>query len=102
MLFVLSNAIFDAGIAAWDAKRTYDSVRPITAIPLLNKGKTIRAWGGPGKGTVEMDGAQWILTRRRPSPRLRFPITFLDTALIAPRRRGFFSCGPAATGLAIR
>jgi len=47
MFFVLSNAIFDAGIAAWDAKRTYDSVRPITAIPLLNKGKAIRAWVGP-------------------------------------------------------
>jgi hypothetical protein len=59
MFFVLSNTIFDAGIAAWDAKRTYDSVRPVTAIPFLFRGKTIRAWGGPGKGTVEMDGAQW-------------------------------------------
>ncbi|HEY6766411.1 MAG TPA: vanadium-dependent haloperoxidase, partial [Candidatus Sulfotelmatobacter sp.] len=35
MFFAFSNAIFDAGIAAWDAKREYDSVRPITAIPLL-------------------------------------------------------------------
>ena len=42
-------------------KRAYDSaVRPITAIPFLFRGKTIRAWGGPGKGTVEMDGALWI------------------------------------------
>ena len=32
LFFVLSNALFDAGIAAWDAKRCYDSVRPITAI----------------------------------------------------------------------
>jgi hypothetical protein len=38
MFFALSNAIFDAGIGAWDAKRTYDSVRPVTAIPLLFKG----------------------------------------------------------------
>src|ERR1700733_538954 len=60
MFFVLSNAIFDAGIAAWDAKRAYDSVRPITTIPLLFRGKTIRSWGGPGKGSVEMDGSQWI------------------------------------------
>jgi len=51
---------FDAGIAAWDTKRAYDSVRPVTAIPLLFKGKKISAWGGPGKGTVEMDGSQWL------------------------------------------
>jgi PAP2 superfamily len=59
MLFALSNALFDAGIAAWDMKRAYDSVRPITAIPMLFGGKMIRAWGGPGKGAVEMDGANW-------------------------------------------
>jgi hypothetical protein len=59
MYFALSNAMLDAGIAAWDAKRTYDSVRPVMAIEVLFKGKTIRAWGGPGKGT-EMDGSQRI------------------------------------------
>jgi hypothetical protein len=37
IFFVLSNAIFDAGIAAWDMKCAYDAVRPITAIPLLFK-----------------------------------------------------------------
>lgn len=60
MYFALSNAMFDAGIAAWDAKRAYDSPRPITTIALLFKDKKIRAWGGPGKGTVEMDGSHWI------------------------------------------
>jgi hypothetical protein len=60
MFFALTNAMLDAGIAAWDAKRAYDSVRPVTAISLLFRGKKIRAWGGPGKGTIEMDGAQWI------------------------------------------
>jgi hypothetical protein len=60
MFFALSNAMFDASIAACDAKRAYDSVRPVTAIPLLFRGKTIRSWGGPGKGTIEMDGSQWI------------------------------------------
>ena len=59
MYFALSNAMLDAGIAAWDAKRAYDSVRPATAIELLFKGKTIRAWAGPGKGAAEMDGAVW-------------------------------------------
>jgi len=73
MFFVLSNAIFDAGIAAWDTKRAYDSVRPITAIPLLFKDKKIQAWGGPGKGTVEMDGSQWIPYQLATSPTPPFP-----------------------------
>jgi len=60
MFFALSNAMLDASIGAWDAKRAYDSVRPVTVIPLLFRGKTIRAWGGPGKGTVQMDGSLWI------------------------------------------
>ena len=41
MFFALTNALFDAGIAAWDAKRAYDSVRPITAIRCLMHGKQI-------------------------------------------------------------
>ncbi len=32
----------------------------MTAIALLFKDKKIRAWGGPGKGAIEMDGSQWI------------------------------------------
>jgi hypothetical protein len=73
MFFVLSNAMLDTSIAAWDTKRAYDSVRPITAIPLLFHGKTIRAWGGPGKGTVEMDGGKWIPYQPVTSPTPPFP-----------------------------
>jgi hypothetical protein len=73
MFFVLSNAIFDAGIAAWDAKREYDSVRPVTAISSLFRGKMIRAWGGPGKGTIEMDGSQWIPYQAASFPTPPFP-----------------------------
>jgi hypothetical protein len=73
MFFVLTNAILDAGIAAWDAKRAYDSVRPVTAIPFLYKGKKIRAWGGPGKGTVEMDGSRWIPYQPATFPTPPFP-----------------------------
>ncbi len=73
MFFVLSNALFDAGIAAWDAKREYDSVRPATAIPFLFRGKMIRSWGGPGKGTVETDGSQWIPYQEATSPTPPFP-----------------------------
>ena len=73
MFFALSNAMFDSGIAAWDMKRTYDSVRPITAIPLLYNGKKIRAWGGSGKGTVEMDGSQWMPYQLATFPTPPFP-----------------------------
>jgi hypothetical protein len=60
MFFALSNAMMDADIAAWEDKRYYDSVRPATAIPLIFRGKTIKIWGGPSKGTVQMDGGQWL------------------------------------------
>ncbi len=60
MFFALGNAVMDAGIAAWDAKRAYDAARPITAIHYWKAGKPIRAWGGPGLGTVQMLGDSWI------------------------------------------
>jgi hypothetical protein len=59
LFFALSNAMMDADIAAWDAKRFDDSARPATTVPLLYRDKKIRAWGCPGKGTMEMDGGQW-------------------------------------------
>ena len=59
LFFALANALLDAGIAAWDAKRHFDSVRPITAIRYLFAGRPVRAWGGPGLGTVTLDGATW-------------------------------------------
>jgi hypothetical protein len=49
MFFALTNAVFDAGIASWDMKRAFDSVRPATAIPFLYKGKKIRAGVVPQK-----------------------------------------------------
>jgi hypothetical protein len=73
MFFALTNAVFDAGIAAWDMKRAYDSVRPVTAIPLLFCGKKIRAWGGPGRGTVEMDGGHWMPYQPSTFPTPPFP-----------------------------
>ena len=60
LFFILANAIFDAGIAAWDCKRAVDYVRPITAIRFLNQGKQVRAWGGPGKGSQLIDGGTWL------------------------------------------
>jgi hypothetical protein len=59
LYFALGNAIMDAGIAAWDAKRAYDTARPITAVRAFKAGKPVRAWGGPGKGTIQMRGEEW-------------------------------------------
>jgi hypothetical protein len=59
MFFALTNALLDASIAAWDAKRTFDSVRPVTAIHYLFVGKQVRAWGGRFKGTQMVPGEQW-------------------------------------------
>jgi len=59
LYFALANAILDASIATWDCKRHYDYVRPVTAIRHLFRGKRIAAWGGPGRGTVQMAGEAW-------------------------------------------
>jgi hypothetical protein len=59
MFFAVANAGMDAGIAAWDIKRFFNSARPATAVPYYKKDKVIYAWGGPGKGTVKMLGQQW-------------------------------------------
>ncbi len=59
MFFALTNALLDAGIAAWDAKLTFDSVRPITAIHFLFARQEVRAWGGRFKGTQMIRGEQW-------------------------------------------
>ncbi|EJK74535.1 hypothetical protein THAOC_03780 [Thalassiosira oceanica] len=42
----VAMAVFDAGIAAWDMKYFYDSVRPVTAINELFYGSMISDWTG--------------------------------------------------------
>ena len=73
LFFALTNAIFDAGIVAWDAKRAFDSVRPATAIPYVFQGQQIQSWGGPGKGTVTMDGRMWTPYQLSTFPTPPFP-----------------------------
>ena len=53
MFFAMTNALFDASIATWDAKRYFDYVRPITAIRFLFAGQTVASWQG------SIDGANW-------------------------------------------
>jgi Domain of unknown function (DUF6851)/VCPO second helical-bundle domain len=60
MFLALTGAMLDASIAAWDAKRAYDSVRPITAVRELFRGRTVLAWGGPGQGTMAIRGENWL------------------------------------------
>ena len=77
LFFGLGNAVFDAGIAAWDAKGHYDYTRPISAIRYLSDnnllptddpnvrinadGTTeIYAWGGPEQGTQWILGTDWL------------------------------------------
>ena len=60
LFFILTNAIFDAGIAAWDCKLYYNSVRPITAIHYLFNRKQVKAWAGPYKGTRLIQGQNWL------------------------------------------
>jgi hypothetical protein len=72
MFFALSNAIFDASIASWDAKRAFDSVRPIQTIPYLFHGQQIRAWR-PFRGTQTFDGSLWIPYQTNTFPTPPFP-----------------------------
>jgi hypothetical protein len=58
--FAFGNAMLDASIATWNAKRVQDTVRPITYIRWLYAGKKVKGWLGPGKGIGDIDGSQWI------------------------------------------
>jgi hypothetical protein len=60
LFFALNNALLDASISAWDAKRYWSSVRPITAVRWLRKGQVIQAWGGPYKGPSYIKGEDWL------------------------------------------
>jgi hypothetical protein len=59
LFFALANGLLDASIAVWDAKRHYDSVRPVTVIRFLFAGQPIRAWAGPYQGTRLIQGEHW-------------------------------------------
>jgi uncharacterized protein DUF6851/vanadium-dependent haloperoxidase-like protein len=73
LFFALTNAISDAGCCAWDNKRAFDSVRPITAIRTLFHGQSVRAWAGPFQGTKEIDGASWFPYQPMTFPTPPFP-----------------------------
>ena len=59
MYFAVGVATFDAFIAAWEAKRYYDSSRPWTLIRYYYKGQKIRGWSGVGKGVAMIPAEEW-------------------------------------------
>lgn len=59
LFFAVGNTAFDAFIAAWEAKRYYDSSRPWTLIHWYYGDQMVRGWGGPGKGFVMMHAVDW-------------------------------------------
>ncbi|GAA4733307.1 vanadium-dependent haloperoxidase [Phytohabitans rumicis] len=55
-----STAVFDALVAVWHQKTTYDAVRPFSAIRHVYGHRPVRAWGGIGKGTVnDIPADEW-------------------------------------------
>lgn len=59
LFFAVGNVAMDAFIAAWEAKRYYDSSRPWTLVRHYYTGKKVRGWGGPGKGFITLPAADW-------------------------------------------
>ena len=73
LFFALTNAVSDAGCCAWDNKRAFNSVRPITAIRTLFRGQLVRAWAGPYQDTKLIDGATWFPYQPTTFPTPPFP-----------------------------
>ncbi len=59
MYFALNAALLDASIAAWECKRHFDFIRPVTAIHFLFGDESVEAWGGPDLGTQTIMGKDW-------------------------------------------
>lgn len=59
LFFGLANAMLDASIATWARKRLFDSIRPVSLVRTVYADRTVRAWGGPHRGTQTIDGSEW-------------------------------------------
>jgi membrane-associated phospholipid phosphatase len=69
----MANAQLDASIAAWNAKRRWDYVRPITAVHVRKQGQWVLAWAGPYKGTRLIKGETWTPYQAVTFPTPPFP-----------------------------
>ena len=59
MFFYNQVVAMDAFIASWDSKMYYDFARPYALVHQYYQDQVIKAWGGIGKGMMEMEGNQW-------------------------------------------
>jgi hypothetical protein len=59
MYFYNQVVAMDAFIASWDAKMFYDFARPYALVHKYYGNQKITAWGGEGKGMIEMKGNAW-------------------------------------------
>ena len=59
LFFQVGQCAHDAFVASWESKRYWDTSRPWTLVRHYYGDQTIRGWGGPGKGVVEMKGSEW-------------------------------------------
>ena len=59
MYFYNQVVAMDAFIASWDSKMFYDYARPYALVHEYYYKQKIKAWGGEGKGIIEMDGKDW-------------------------------------------
>ena len=59
MYFYNQVVAMDAFIASWDSKMYYDYARPYALVHEYYQNQIIKAWGGEGKGMMEIDGTQW-------------------------------------------
>jgi len=73
LFFAAAQAVHDAGVASWDCRRYYDSIRPITLIPYYYAGRSIIAWAGYNQGIKTILGQTWIPYQRSTAPTPPFP-----------------------------
>lgn len=59
MYFLTEITATDAFIASWDSKMFYDYARPYALVHDYYQDQVIKAWGGPGKGVIDMKGQEW-------------------------------------------
>lgn len=68
MFMALANAIHDAAISTWEAKRYYDYCRPVTAIRHLFAGKNVKGWNGSSVSTIRGDAWRPYQVSTFPTP----------------------------------
>jgi hypothetical protein len=59
LYFSVTNAVFDAFMACWEAKRHYDTGRPYWWVRHYYKDQMVDGWLGPGKGSGKVKAEDW-------------------------------------------